>query len=118
MASTLTDLLKKDRSFTWSQAQEITFTNLKDALTHIPVLCPANPALPFTLTTDTSSFAIRAVLSQDDGLGAQPVCFGSRKLSGAEKNYRTHEQELLAVVHFIRSWRHRSEERRAGTVRI
>src|ERR1035438_2926025 len=105
-ASTLTDLLKKDRPFTWSQAQETAFNNLKNALTHAPVLRPADPTLPFTLTTDASSFAIGAVLSQDDGSGARPVCFGSRKLSTAEQNYPTHEQELLAVVHFIHSWRH------------
>ena len=73
---------------------------------HAPVLRPADPTLPFTLTTDASSFAIGAVLSQDDGSGARPVCFGSRKLSAAEQNYLTHEQELLAVVHFIHSWRH------------
>ena len=105
-ASALTDLLRKDRPFKWTEAQETAFANLKKALTHTPVLRPADPTLPFTLTTDASSFAIGAVLSQDDGLGARPVCFGSRKLSAAEQNYPTHEQELLAVVHFIRSWRH------------
>ena len=69
MASTLTDLLKKDRPFTWSQVQATAFTNLKNALTHVPVLQPDDPTLPFTLTTDASSLAIRAVLLQDDGSG-------------------------------------------------
>jgi RNase H-like domain found in reverse transcriptase/Integrase zinc binding domain/Reverse transcriptase (RNA-dependent DNA polymerase) len=105
-ASPLTDLLKKDRPFAWTPTQETAFNTLKEALTHAPVLRPADPSLPFTLTTDASSFAIGGVLSQDDGSGARPVCFGSRKLSNAEQNYPTHEQELLAVVHFIRSWRH------------
>ena len=34
-----------------------------------------------------------------------PVAYESRKLSSAEHNYSTGEQELLAVVHAMRSWR-------------
>ena len=90
----------------WTPAQETAFATLKHTLTNAPVLQAADPDLPFTLTSDASAFAIGAVLSQDDGTGARPVCFGSRKLLKAEQNYPTHEQELLAVVHFIRTWRH------------
>ena len=45
------------------------------------------------------------------GIGAvllqkgRPIAFESRKLTRAEKNYTTGEQELTAVVHALRTWR-------------
>jgi hypothetical protein len=35
-----------------------------------------------------------------------PVAFWSRKLTDAECNYQTHDQELLAIVEAFRQWRH------------
>lgn len=49
---------------------------------------------PFELTTDSSNFAIGAVLSQ----GKQPITFISRTLNETEQNYATNEKELLAIV--------------------
>jgi len=34
----------------------------------------------------------------------RPVAYKSRKLTSAERKYTTGEQELLAVVHAMRSW--------------
>ena len=34
----------------------------------------------------------------------RPIAFESRKLSPEEVNYTTREQELLAVVHAMRTW--------------
>jgi len=49
---------------------------------------------PFELTTDASSTAIGAVLSQQ----GRPITMISRTLSKTEENYATNERELLAVV--------------------
>jgi len=49
---------------------------------------------PFDLTTDASSNAIGAVLSQD----GKPITMISRTLSSTEENYATNERELLAIV--------------------
>lgn len=49
---------------------------------------------PFDLTTDASSTAIGAVLSQK----GKPITFVSRTLSKAEENYATNEREMLAVL--------------------
>jgi hypothetical protein len=38
-------------------------------------------------------------------LDEQLVAYESRKLSPAERNYTTHEKELLAIIHAIRTWR-------------
>ena len=34
------------------------------------------------------------------------ICYESRKLKGREKNYATHDLELVAIVHALKMWRH------------
>ena len=36
----------------------------------------------------------------------RPIAYESRKLRTHEKNYATHDLELLAVVHALKLWRH------------
>ena len=80
------------------------FHRLKAALMTAPVLCipRTGSEAEFTLYTDASDIGIGAVLEQ----AGKPVCYESRKLSPAEKNYAVHERELLAVVHALRTFRH------------
>ena len=50
------------------------------------------------LTTDASSLAVAAILTQpDDGGRWHPVACERRKLTAAERNYPVHVLELLAV---------------------
>ena len=71
-----------------------------------PVLQLADPSREFIVTTDASDFAVGAVLSQVWDDGEHPVAYESRKMNVAELNYATHERELLAVIHSLRTWRH------------
>ena len=105
IALPLTELQKDNVAWTWGESQAAAFNALKDALTTAPVLAIANPALPFTVTTDASQFAIGAMLQQDQGRGLQPIAYLSRKLNPAERNYTTGEQELLTLVHALEQWR-------------
>lgn len=57
---------------------------------------------PFELTTDASSNAIGAVLSQND----KPITMISRTLSSTEQNYATNERELLCIVWSLQKLRH------------
>ena len=45
------------------------------------------------------------MLSQDQGHGQQPIAYGSQKFSPAERNYSTHEQEMLAIMHALKEWK-------------
>lgn len=50
------------------------------------------------MRTDASDGGIGAVLMQEHDGKVFPVCYGSKKLSSAEKSYSTIEKECLAVV--------------------
>ena len=107
LALPLTALLGDNVPFTWDDDKEQSFIALKDAISKAPVLRIFDPNLPTSVETDASGFALGAVLFQTDANGeSRPVAFTSRKLNSAERNYPTHEQELLAVVHALKTWRY------------
>ncbi|CAI7791870.1 unnamed protein product [Closterium sp. NIES-53] len=78
VAAPLTDLLRKDSSFSWGPLQQQALEQLKTSLTSPPALAEA---------------------------GLQPIAFESRKLTAAERAYPIHDREALAVVHALKKWR-------------
>jgi len=48
--------------------------------------------------TDTSEHAIGGVLSQEQKEKWKPITFLSRTMQVAERNYKIHNKELLAIV--------------------
>lgn len=78
------------------------FDELKNALVSKEViLVYPNFNKEFQLTTDASSVAIGALLSQDN----KPITFISRTLNKAEENYATSEREMLAFIWALGSLR-------------
>lgn len=60
----------------------------------------------FILTCDASATAIGYVLGQLDDKGKEHViAYGGRSLTNAERKWSTSEQEMLAVLEGIRSYR-------------
>ncbi|KAG8368746.1 hypothetical protein BUALT_Bualt15G0078000 [Buddleja alternifolia] len=98
----LTDLLKKNKPWVWSEACQLAFEDLKAAVSEEPVLALPNFEKMFELHTDASDFAIGGVLMQE----GHPIAFKSRKLNETERRYTVQEKEMTAIVHCLRIWRH------------
>ena len=97
----LTALTRKDATFDWTPRCQRAFEKVKAMLTSAPVLRLPDPSLPYEVICDASITGVGAVLMQ----AGRPVAFESRKLAPAETRYTTTEQELLAVVHALKTWR-------------
>jgi hypothetical protein len=106
IAAPLHSLVQKEKKWQWGEEEQTAFTALKAALVNTTTLGLPDPDLPFVISTDASQFAIGAVLSQQKENGLQPIAYMSHKMNAAERNYPTHEQELLAVVRALQDWRY------------
>lgn len=106
VAAPLSDLTKDGVTFEWSAKQEESFQKLKGAMAQAPILILPDPNLSYVVNTDASGFATGAVLQQDQGKGLQPIAYLSKKMQDAETRYPVHEQELLAIIHALGTWRH------------
>jgi len=108
LAHPLHKLLRKNAKFIWTSEAQTAFDLLKSKFVSAPILIHPNRELPFVVETDSSNFAIGAVLSQrssEDHM-LHPLAFFSRALNGAEKNYPIYDKELLAIVAALENWRH------------
>ena len=98
LALPLTDLLRKNKSFVWTQDCEHSFKSLKDALCAYPILRAPNFSLPFKLACDASDQAAGSVLLQEDQGVDYPVAYFSKKFTPAQTRYATVEKELLSII--------------------
>ena len=62
IASPLHALRKKNASFVWGPSQDTTFNELKNFLTHVPVLALPNFDKPFEIHCDASGNGIGGVM--------------------------------------------------------
>src|SRR5260370_19665522 len=56
------------------------------------------------VTSDHAISGILSVTTQDNNI--QLVAFFSCSLQGVEKNYNTHDKELLAIFEAFKNWQH------------
>src|SRR2546430_6587021 len=120
IATPLTALLKGSKNgkktgpYILMKEAKDAFRKLKAAFAMAPVLQHFDPEKPIRIETDASGFAVAAILSQPGTpmVGRRsdahwhPVAFWSRKMTPAERNYDTHDQELLAIVKSFKQWKH------------
>jgi len=97
----LSDATKKRslKEIIWNEVRGRAFQELKNRISHPPILKLPDVSEPFILQTDASHVGIGAVLLQEDSAGEKrPIAFASRKLQPREINYSTIECECLAIV--------------------
>ena len=95
----VSDLVRK-HCFEWNKEQADDFDALKEALTTAPVLAHPSSEKEFVVSTDASKHAIGATLEQD----GKSIAYLSHRLSDAEMNWATGDQELLAFMIALRVW--------------
>ncbi|MCO5605435.1 hypothetical protein L7F22_059637 [Adiantum nelumboides] len=100
--STLDRSLKKGMRNDWKVEHEASFLELKGYLVSSFILKLLDFSKEFEVVTDASGLALGGVLTQE----GRPVAYTSRKLRDHERNYPTHDLELLAVIHALKLWRH------------
>lgn len=101
----LSELTKKSSAWKWTEAQQASYENLKQALITTPVLKQNDPSKPYILRTDASKYALGAVLLQGAGAEEHPIEYASRMMTSAEMNYTATEREALAVVWSLNKFR-------------
>jgi hypothetical protein len=98
----MTELLKNNTKFEWSEACEKSFQVLKRRLTTALVLTLPDIKKDFVVYCDASRKGLGCVLMQE----GKVVAYASKQLKKYEENYLTHDLELAAVVHALKIWRH------------
>ncbi|GAA5994209.1 hypothetical protein JCM11641_002880 [Rhodosporidiobolus odoratus] len=108
----LTPLTQKalgDITGLWGEKEQRAFEEIRRVVTSLPVLRPVDHsegAEPIWIMTDASNVGVGAVLLQGaDWKTAHPCSYYSRQYIPAERNYPTHEQEILAIVAALKAWR-------------
>lgn len=82
-----------------------TFKICQEILMNDPILSYPDFEKDFIITTDSSNFAIGAVLSQGPIGSDKPIAYTSRTLNDSEVNYSVTEKELLAIVYATKYFR-------------
>uniref|UniRef100_A0AAV1UTF7 Reverse transcriptase domain-containing protein n=1 Tax=Peronospora matthiolae TaxID=2874970 RepID=A0AAV1UTF7_9STRA len=102
MTVQLSRLLKKNEMRSRSPECQHSFKGIKKKLIQSPALAVADQERTFHVVCDTSDFAIGCALMQYDSDGIElVVCYQSRQLQVAERNYPVHDKEPLAVKYAL-----------------
>jgi hypothetical protein len=89
----------------WTEECTAAWKFLKDCLSKATLMRHPDFTKPFHVFSDASIRSIGGVLMQYHGDKLCPVAYCARKLSSAEINYTTTEQEMLAMVYCFMQWR-------------
>lgn len=105
LAKPLTALTRKDTKWRWGEEEQGAFEAIKTEITKDPVLVHPNPNKPYFLETNASGVAMGAILSQKQAdRYLHPIAFMSESFNDAQRNYDTHDKELLAIICSLEHW--------------
>jgi len=94
IATPLTNLTRKVTKYEWTEKCEEAFYELEKRLTSAPILDLPAAEQDFVVYSDASRNGLGCLLMQD----GRVIAYASRQLKAHERNYRTHDLELAAVV--------------------
>ena len=90
--------------FVWTPQAQSAFELAKKALVAAELLIFPDTEKPIHLFTDSSEIALGGALMQLVDDHYKPICYSSRVLNPAERNYATVKKELLGLKHFVKLW--------------
>ena len=99
-------LTQKGQPFVWGDAQQVAMDHMKQLLMSAPILGYPQPTGMYVLDTDASNVGIGAVLSQVQDGEEKVICYASKVLNKAQRNYCVTRRELLAIVEFVKQFHH------------
>ncbi|KAF9752783.1 Transposon Tf2-6 polyprotein, partial [Nosema granulosis] len=109
----LTEALKGNKKWKWSDEMESEFTLVKEELRNIRSLKIPDYNKSFRLRTDACDTGLGAVLLQTNSEGKWvPIQWASKKLTPTERRYTITEKEMLAVVWGIEKFEYELRGRR------
>lgn len=106
----ITKMLKKNARFLWGKEQQSSFNYLQSVLISPPVLAYPIREYVKIITCDASTKGgLGCILSQSptgSSEGETVIAYGSKTLTGSEKNYTINHLEALAIIWAINRYRH------------
>jgi len=102
IATPLTQLLRKDHKFNWTEECEASFQELKHKLVTAPILVIPEGNERYVVYSDAFRQGLGCLLMQN----SRVVAYASRQLRPHELNYPTHDLGLAAVIFALKIWRH------------
>ena len=106
IAAPLTNLLKKQVKFAWTNAAQTAFETLKSKLVAHPVLIFPDFEKPFALYTDASDLTIGYILGQRDDQGMEHViAYGGCSMNMAERRWGITDKEGLALGNDLKEYK-------------
>ena len=101
----LHELLKKHTRFFWGKRQQSAFQSSKELLQSSNVLVHYDLEKEIILCCDASPYGLGAILAHVMPNGEEhPICYASRSLAPAEKNYSQLEKEGLSCVWAVKKF--------------
>jgi hypothetical protein len=93
----ITSFQKKRIKFEWTVECEWNFNLLKELLTSAPILNFVDPNESFVVCTNACKEGLGGVLTQNGHV----IGYESRKIKQHERNYATHDLEIVVIVHVL-----------------
>src|SRR3954462_9856650 len=98
----MTQLLKKEKKFEWTNKCEASFQELKRRLISAPILIMSDITNSFEVYYDASKIGLGCVLMQE----GKVISYLSRQVKKHAQNWPFHDLELEVVVLALKTWRH------------